>query len=52
VTLAQAAWTGRGSGASDTTSITVVSWFRKAKIMRAETFTERAEALEAAGLSE
>ena len=49
---AQAVWTGRGSGASDATRIAVVSWLRKEKMMRVETFTERAEALEAAGLSE
>ena len=50
--LAQAVWTGRGSGASDTTPIAVATWLRKAKVMRVETFTDRAEALEAAGLSE
>ncbi len=49
---AQAVWTGRGSGASDTTRIAVVVWLRKAKVMRVETFTGRAAALEAAGLEE
>ncbi len=49
---AQAVWTGRGSGASDSTRIAVVVWLRKATVMRVETFTDRAEALEAAGLSE
>ena len=49
---ARAVWTGRGSGASDTTRIAVVTWLRKAKVMRVETFTDRTEALEAAGLSE
>ncbi len=46
----QAVWTGRGSGASDATRIAVVVWLRKAKVMRMETFTDRSEALEAAGL--
>ena len=49
---AQAVWAGRGSGASDTTRIAVAVWLRKAKVMRVETFTDRAEALEATGLSE
>ena len=49
---ARAVWTGRGSGAGDTTRIAVAVWLRKAKVMRVETFTDRAEALEAAGLEE
>ncbi len=52
LTLGHAVWTGRGSGASDRTRIFVASWLRSAKVMRVETFTSRAEALEAAGLSE
>lgn len=52
VILSQAVWTGRGSGASGTTRIAVVVWLRKTKVMRVETFTDRTEALEAAGLSE
>ena len=52
VILSQAVWTGRKSGASDATRIAVVVWLRKAKAMRVETFTDRTEALEAAGLSE
>jgi ketosteroid isomerase-like protein len=47
---AQAVWSGRGSGASDKTRIAVVAWLRMTKVMRVETFTDRAEALEAAGL--
>jgi ketosteroid isomerase-like protein len=49
---ARAVWTGRGSGASGTTQIVVVTWLRKSKVMRVETFTDRAEALETAGLAD
>jgi ketosteroid isomerase-like protein len=52
VLKAHAVWTGRGSGASDRTQIFVAVWLRTAKVMRVETFTDRREALEAAGLSE
>jgi ketosteroid isomerase-like protein len=47
---ARAVWTGKGSGASDQTRIFVAVWLRAARVMRVETFTERAEALEAVGL--
>jgi ketosteroid isomerase-like protein len=43
---------GKSSGASVEWSYWVVFTFRKGKVLRAEWFTDRAEALEAAGLSE
>jgi ketosteroid isomerase-like protein len=48
--LGHGVWTGRGSGASDRTRIFVAVWLRTAKVMRVETFTDRAEAFEALGL--
>ena len=52
VFIADAAWRGRGSGAVGTTPIFPALWLRAGKVFRAETFTERTEALEAVGLSE
>ena len=45
-------WRGRASGAHGETSIVAVFWVRDGRVFREETFTDRAEALEAAGLSE
>jgi ketosteroid isomerase-like protein len=45
-------WRGRRSGASGHTPIVAAFWLRDGKVYREETFTERAEALEAVGLSE
>jgi ketosteroid isomerase-like protein len=50
--VGSAEWRGRESGAEGATPIATASWFRAGKVFRAETFTDRAEALEAAGLSE
>ena len=49
---AHADWCGRASGAAGTTSIFVAFWLRAGKVFRVETFTDRAEALEAVGLRE
>ncbi len=49
---ATAEWRGKSSGAEGKTPIYVVFWLRASKVLREETFTDRAEALEAAGLSE
>jgi ketosteroid isomerase-like protein len=48
--VASAEWRGRMSGAQGETPILTAFWMRAGKILRAETFTERAEALEAVGL--
>ena len=45
-------WRGKGSGAHGETPIVVTFWLRAGKVFREETFTDRAEALEAVGLSE
>jgi ketosteroid isomerase-like protein len=45
-------WRGRRSGAYGQTPIVAAFWLRDGKVYREETFTDRAEALEAAGLSE
>ena len=47
-----ALWNGRGSGADGTTRMFVACWLRAKKVLRVETFTDRATALEAIGLSE
>ena len=49
---ADAHWHGRGSGADGKTPIFVACWLRTKKVLRVETFTDRATALEAVGLSE
>ncbi len=49
---ATAEWRGKSSGAEGKTPIYVVFWLRASKVLREETFTDRAEAFEAAGLSE
>ena len=50
--LATADWRGRGSGAEGKTPIATASWLRSGKLLRSETFTDRAQALEAVGLRE
>ena len=45
-------WRGKRSGASGQTPLVAVFWLRDGKVFREETFTDRAEALEAVGLSE
>jgi len=50
--VAQAEWRGRDSGAEGTTSVFVASWLRAGRILRVETFTDRAQGLEAVGLRE
>jgi ketosteroid isomerase-like protein len=47
-----AEWRGKASGAQGETAILPAFWLRARKIFRAETFTDRTEALEAVGLSE
>ena len=50
--VGSAAWRGKSSGAQGETPILIAFWLRAGKVFRAETFTDRAEALEAVGLSE
>jgi ketosteroid isomerase-like protein len=45
-------WRGKGSGAHGETPVVVTFWLRAGKVFREETFMDRAEALEAVGLSE
>ena len=45
-------WQGRGSGAEGSTPLFAVFWLRAGKVFREESFTERAEALEAVGIEE
>ena len=45
-------WRGKESGAAGRTQITVALWLRAGKVFRTETFTDRAHALEAVGLTE
>jgi ketosteroid isomerase-like protein len=47
-----AQWRGKASGAEGETPVLPAFWLRAKKVFRAETFTDRAEALEAVGLSE
>ena len=47
-----AEWRGKASGVQGETPILPAFWLRARKIFRAETFTDRTEALEAVGLSE
>ena len=51
LTAGRAAWRGKASGAEGTTPVLPAFWLRAGKVLRAETFTDRAEALEAVGLS-
>ena len=50
--VANAEWRGRASGAEGNLPIFVAFWLKAGKVLRAETFTERTQALEAVGLSE
>jgi ketosteroid isomerase-like protein len=51
ITIATADWRGKASGAEGRLPIFVAHWLRAGKVLRAETFTDHAEALEAVGLS-
>jgi ketosteroid isomerase-like protein len=50
--VARAEWRGKASGARGETPILPAFWMRARKVVRAETFTDRAEAFDAVGLSE
>ncbi len=50
--VTQVEWRGRRSGAYGRTPLVAAFWLRGGKVYREETFTDRAEALEALGLSE
>ena len=45
-------WRGKGSGAEGRTPIFAAFWLRMGKVFREETFTDRAQGLEAVGLRE
>ncbi len=45
-------WRGRGSGAEGRGPLFAVFWLRAGRVFREESFTDRAEALEAVGLFE
>ena len=45
-------WRGKGSGAAGRGPLFAVFWLRAGKVFREESFTDRAEALEAVGLPE
>jgi ketosteroid isomerase-like protein len=50
--VARLKWRGRVSGAHGETPVVAAFWVRDGKVFREETFRDRAEALEAVGLSE
>lgn len=50
--VGHAEWRGKASGVGGKTPILPAFWLRARKVFRAETFTDRAEAFEAVGLSE
>jgi ketosteroid isomerase-like protein len=50
--VGDAEWRGKASGAEGSLPIFVASWLRTGRLMRTETFTDRAQALEAVGLTE
>jgi ketosteroid isomerase-like protein len=52
LTAGHAEWRGKASGAQGETPVLPAFWLRARKVFRAETFTDRAEALETMGLSE
>jgi ketosteroid isomerase-like protein len=52
VATGRAEWRGKVSGVQGETPILPAFWLRAGKFVRAETFTDRAEALEAVGLRE
>jgi ketosteroid isomerase-like protein len=47
---ARALWRGKASGAEGETHVFPVFWLRARRLIRAEVFTDRAEALDAVGL--
>jgi ketosteroid isomerase-like protein len=47
-----AEWRGKASGVQGETPVLPAFWLRARRVFRAETFTDRAEALDAVGLSE
>ena len=49
--VACAEWRGKQSGAEGQTPVVPAVWLRAGKIFRAETFTDRGQALEAVGLA-
>jgi hypothetical protein len=51
-TAGHAEWRGKASGVQGETPVFPAFWLRARRIFRTETFTDRAEALEAVGLSE
>jgi len=51
LTIGRAEWRGKASGAQGETPVFPAFWLRAGKVIRAETFTERQEALAAVGLS-
>ena len=51
VMVADIHWRGKGSGAAGRGPLFAVFWLRGGRVFREESFTERAEAFEAAGLS-
>ena len=52
VMAAHVSWCGKESGAQGETAVFPAFWLRAGKVIRTETFMDRQEALEAAGLSE
>jgi hypothetical protein len=50
--VTQIEWRGKRSGAYGQTPVVAAFWLRAGKVYREETFTDRAEAIEAVGLSE
>jgi ketosteroid isomerase-like protein len=52
VMVGEMAWRGKGSGAEGRSPLFAVFWLRAGKVFREESFSERAEALEAVGLRE
>jgi hypothetical protein len=52
LTSGHAEWRGKTSGVEGQTSILPAFWLRAKRVLHAQTFTDRSEALEAVGLSE
>jgi ketosteroid isomerase-like protein len=52
LTAGHAEWRGKSSGLEGETPVLPAFWLRARRVFRAETFTDRAEALDAVGLSE
>src|SRR3954447_23009072 len=52
VAVGCALWRGKASGAEGETPVVPTFWLRAGKVLRAETFADRTEALEAVGLSD